>query len=267
MLFAIPPSMKKIIRKHRYNWRPDLPDQRDYLFLERIAPPKSLPKSVDLRPKCSPVFNQGQIGSCTGNALAGALEFLEMAKIPQEIYDPGKFKNISRLFIYYNERAIEGTTEQDSGGALRDGIKALSKSGACREDLWKYDSSNTFKKPTPAAYKEAKQHCISNYLKINNLQGVKSSLALGFPVAFGFSVYESFEAPDVAKSGIMPIPASDEHLMGGHAVLAVGYDDAKGKLIVRNSWGAQWGMKGYFLMPYEILTELNLARDFWMIQK
>ncbi|MGZ3699874.1 MAG: C1 family peptidase [Bdellovibrionota bacterium] len=256
----------------RYNWIPDLPDQRDLRFAERIMAPAQVPNAVDLRPNCSPVVDQGKIGSCTGNALAGAIEFLELKELREksagpEVFTQAKFAPVSRLFIYYNERAIEGTTDQDAGAQIRDGVKSLNQTGCCREAIWKYATPQVFKKPSAAAYKEATKHEIAQYLKLGSLSEMKQCLATGFPFAFGFTVYESFESPDVAKTGLMPMPSSDERVLGGHAVLAVGYDDSSKQLIVRNSWGTKWGDQGYFRMPYAYVEGKRLAQDFWTIRK
>ena len=265
--------MKKIqkLPRRRYDWKPDLPDHRDYLFALTAPAPTKLPSRVDLRASCSPVMNQGQIGSCTGNSLAGALEFLEIRELRDgsgaEVFDPNQFDPISRLFIYYSERSLEGTTAQDGGGMLRDGVKALTQWGSCRERTWKYTKTNVLKKPTGSAYKEAGNHLISTYLRILSLTEMKQCLASGFPFVFGFSVYESFESPSVAKSGIAPMPLQNESLVGGHAVMAAGYDDAKKMLLVRNSWGPDWGQDGYFWLPYAYVSSPRLAQDFWTIRK
>ncbi|MGK5088305.1 C1 family peptidase [Bdellovibrionota bacterium FG-2] len=268
---------------HRYNWLPDLPDFRDYAFAALQKPkapkPKALPFKIDLRPQCSPVFDQGKIGSCTGNALAGAFEFLQLQELRDkspdaqdpEVFTPGKFNHVSRLFIYYNERDLEGRTGLDQGAALRDGVKALTQFGACRETLWKYGPAQVFKKPTAPAYKEAALHRITQYLRLEGLEDTRQCLSQGFPVAFGFSVFESFETAQVMKTGIMPMPQVGERFLGGHAVLAVGYDDEARCLIVRNSWGPKWGLKGYFMMPYEVIESgrggAKMAQDFWTVRR
>jgi C1A family cysteine protease len=271
---------KKVIKKTKpkrsqikrvYNWRPDLPDYRDHLYL-KVVKPMATPDTIDLRPQCSPIVNQGKIGSCTGNALAGAIEFVEKQELktkskPASEVFATRFAAVSRLFIYYNERALEGTTTQDAGGRLRDGVKTLTNLGVCRESTWQYKQTLLFNKPTVTAFKEALQHCISEYLKVQTLVEIKQCLAQGYPVAFGFSVYESFESPEVARSGQMPLPAANEQMLGGHAVLAVGYQDATQTLIVRNSWGTEWGDNGYFYMPYAYIEKLKLAQDFWTIRK
>jgi len=246
----------------RYGWTPDLPDRRDLLY---AAPPdvaKALPAKVDLRSKCPPVYDQGQLGSCTANSIAGAIEFDQMKQeAPKPPFTP------SRLFIYYNERAIEGTVNTDSGGQIRDGIKSCAKQGACPEEMWPYDISKFAEKPPDACYTTAAQHLIKLYSRVPRvLNSMKGCLADGYPFAFGFTVYESFESPAVAKTGIVPMPAPKEAVVGGHAVLAVGYIDAEQMFLVRNSWGPKWGLKGYFKMPYAYLTDADLSDDFWTIR-
>lgn len=246
-------------RKPGYGWVPDLPDHRDFLYNQVRAVPPSLPASVDLRSKCSPVENQGQLGSCTANALAGALEFLEL-----ENRTP--FTDLSRLFIYYNERAIEHTIKSDSGAQIRDGVKTLAKQGVCPEKKWPYVISRFEIKPTPACYAEAKKHIITSYHRILTLDEMRTCLAEGFPFVFGFTVYESFESQEVARSGVVNMPDSGERVVGGHAVLGVGYSDKQRRFIVRNSWGRGWGQHGYFTIPYGYLASRNLADDFWTVR-
>lgn len=246
-------------KKHGYGWVPDLPDQRDIMYSAVRKIPATLPSAVDLRPMCSPVEDQGQLGSCTGNALAGALEFLEMK-------DKDPFIDLSRLFIYYNERAFEHTVESDSGAQIRDGIKTLAKKGVCSEKCWPYDISKFTVKPPESCYTEAGTHKITSYQRIQTVDEMRTCLADGYPFVFGFSVYESFESQEVAQTGIVQMPQPDEKQVGGHAVVAVGYDDSQKIFIVRNSWGESWGMKGYFTIPYDYLGNDNLADDFWTIR-
>jgi C1A family cysteine protease len=244
-----------------YGWVPDLPDHRDMLYGVVRKPPAKLPPSVDLRPHCSPVEDQGDLGSCTGNALAGAVEFLEKKdKVP--------FVNMSRLFIYYNERVIEHTVNSDSGAMIRDGIKTVVKQGVCAEKKWPYVISKFTVKPSPACYKQALDHQVLAYARIQTVNEMRSCLAEGYPFVFGFTVYQSFESQAVAKTGVVPMPKkSKEKVLGGHAVLGVGYDDAQKRFLVRNSWGTGWGMKGYFTMPYDYLADRNLSDDFWTIRR
>jgi len=246
--------------KRKYGWVPDIPDIRDYLFC-KIMPIVKLPKKVDLREKgFSPVESQGQLGSCTANALAGNLEFVD-------IQNGDGYTDQSRLFIYYNERLLRGTVNEDSGAMLRDGIKSLAKWGSCAERIWEYDINLFATKPSKKAYKSASNARINMYYRLNTLNEMKICLSSGYPFVFGFSVYESFESEKAAKTGIVNLPKKSESLLGGHAVLAAGYNDEIKRFIVRNSWGTDWGQEGYFTMPYEYLESRDLSDDFWTIRK
>ncbi|MEP7310041.1 MAG: C1 family peptidase [Acidobacteriota bacterium] len=259
---APPARAGKVRSLKRYGWTPDLPDQRDRMYSAPLRRLGALPPSVDLRNVCPPVVDQGELGSCTANAIAGALQFNQMKEKLADIFPP------SRLFIYYNERVIEHTVNEDSGAMIRDGIKSVAKDGAPHETLWPYDISKFRDKPSAAAYKDAAKHRAILYQRLNQtLDQLKGCLASGFPFVFGFSVYESFETQAVAKTGKVPMPKAKEKQLGGHAVLAVGYDDASKRFIVRNSWGTGWGLQGYFTIPYAYLTDGNLADDFWTIKQ
>ncbi|MDE2363066.1 MAG: C1 family peptidase, partial [Hyphomicrobiales bacterium] len=173
----------------------------------------------------------------------------------------------SRLFIYYNERVIEGTVNQDSGAQIRDGVKSVAKLGAPPESDWPYVISKFQQQPPTTAYNDAKHDVVSAYMRVaQNLVQMQGCLAEGYPFVFGFTVYESFESAAVAKSGVVPMPASNESVVGGHCVVAVGYDNAKRMFIIRNSWGTGWGLKGYCMMPFEYLLTPNLASDFWTLR-
>lgn len=244
----------------RYGWVPDLPDHRDHMYAAPGEVVSQLPSQVDLRNQCPPVYDQGELGSCTANAIAAAMEF---ERIKQNLPDflP------SRLFIYYNERVIEGTVNSDGGAQIRDGIKSVAEQGACSETDWPYDISKFATQPLAQCFQDALIDKAVLYSRvINILTQMKGCLASGYPFVFGFSVYESFESEDVAKSGVAPMPQPSERCLGGHAVLAVGYDDSLQRFIIRNSWGTTWGMKGYFTLPYSYLMDSNLADDFWTIR-
>jgi C1A family cysteine protease len=254
-------SLRRASEHGGYGWVRDLPDTRDFQYaapLHRFA--KGLPKSVDLRPECPPVYDQGQLGSCTGNGIAGAIEF-DQHKQGKKQFTP------SRLFIYYNERVIEGTVSQDSGAQVRDGIKTVATIGAPPEKDWPYDIKQFADKPPASAYTDAKLDLVSTYMRVSqDLTQMQGCLAEGYPFVFGFTVYESFESQQVASTGIVPMPAKGEKVVGGHCVVAVGYDDTKRSFIIRNSWGTGWGIKGYCLMPYEYLVTARLASDFWTLR-
>ncbi len=243
-----------------YGWIPDQPDQRDHLYAAPAQFLAELPPRADLRPHCPAVYNQGALGSCTANAIGGAIEF---DRIKQKLPDFVP----SRLFIYYNERVIEGTVGLDSGAQLRDGIKSVASQGVCPEPEWPYLIENFTTKPSPRAYKDAKlDRAISYQSLVQDMNQMKGCLASGYPFVFGFTVYESFETETVKSTGHAPMPGWGERPIGGHAVMAVGYDDASQWFLVRNSWGAAWGMKGYFTMPYSYLIQAGLSRDFWTIR-
>jgi len=245
----------------QYGWVPDLPDRRDYMYSAETAILQTLPPKVDLTPQCPAVYDQGQLGSCTANSIAGAVEFDLMKEKQKSIWVP------SRLFIYYNERVIEGTVGTDSGAQIRDGIKSVSAQGDCPESLWPYDIAKFATKPSATCYQQASKYKAVQYQRLlQDPSQLKGCLASGFPFVFGFTVYESFESQQVAKTGHAPMPSPKEKVMGGHAVMAVGYDDSQQWFIVRNSWGAGWGMKGYFTLPYEYLLDQNLSSDFWTIR-
>jgi C1A family cysteine protease len=244
-----------------YGWRPDLPDQRDHMYAAPPAILRRLPASADLRSGCSPVYNQGNLGSCTANAIAGAIEFDQRKERLRSKFIP------SRLFIYYNERAMEGSVASDSGAALRDGIKTVGKQGACPEAEWPYEISRFADKPPPRCYRDARKHRAISYQRLmRDLHQLKGCLASGYPFVFGFTVYESFEGASVARTGQLQMPGAGERAIGGHAVVAVGYKDADQTFTVRNSYGASWGMRGYFTMPVAYLLHEHLASDFWTIR-
>ena len=246
----------------RYGWVRDIPDQRDLLY---AAPPQisaALPPQIDLRPQFPPPYDQGALGSCTANAISGALQFLEGKEGSPAPLMP------SRLFIYYNERALEGSTGSDSGAQIRDGIKSVVAQGFCPESEWPYDIAAFATKPVANCYQDALKERVSQYLRLTPATvQLLTCLASGFPFVFGFSVYESFETATAASTGVVQLPHPNERLVGGHAVVAVGYDQPAGRFIVRNSWGGGWGMAGYFTMPFQYLTDPMLAADFWTIRK
>ena len=242
--------------KRVYGWKRDLPDERDFV---KVTPPTPTPASVDLRSNCPPVWDQGDLGCCSGHAIAAAIEY-EFIHAKQHDWMP------SRLFIYYNEREIEGTVDQDCGARLRDGIKVVAKRGVCPESLWGYDISKFASKPKTACYQEALKNLALRYESVpQTAQGIEHVLAGGHPVIFGFMVYPSFETPQVAATGIAAMPKPGEQSVGGHAVLAVGYDKEKKQFLVRNSWGEKWGRHGYFYLPYDYMLSSELAHDFWAI--
>jgi len=245
--------------KRIYGWKRQLPDQRDHYIVFNSNNNKL--NCIDLRDNCPDIYNQGNLGSCTANGIAFAYQYVQIKqKIPNFVP--------SRLFIYYNERYMEGTVNYDSGANIRDGIKSINKQGICDEKEWVYDISKFTDKPTNQCYIDAKKNLSVKYKQIpQNIEQFKLALTEGFPIVFGFSVYESFESEIVSKTGIVPIPKLDEKLLGGHCVCIVGFIEDKSQFIVRNSWGKNWGDKGYCYFPYEYLENYDLSNDFWIIEQ
>jgi C1A family cysteine protease len=244
----------------RYGWIADLPDHRDLMYAAPMQILTALPSAADLRSKCPPVYDQGQLGSSTANSIAGAVQF-DLMRENKNAFMP------SRLFIYYNERSMQGTVDSDSGAQIRDGVKSVAGQGNCPEDLWPYAINKFADKPPQACYDDAVKHKAVQYQRVvRDLNQMKGCLASGYPFVFGFSVYQSFESQQVAQTGHASLPSPGEQAIGGHAVLAVGYDDSQNWFIVRNSWGTGWGMKGYFTLPYSYLLIENLSDDFWTIR-
>lgn len=251
--------MQDTQRQFGYGWLPDLPDTRDLMYAVPYPIMKEIPKKIDLRSVCPPVLMQGSLGSCTANAIASAHQFNQMKQSPIKNFQP------SRLFIYYNEREMEGTVPYDSGAYIRDGFKSIANQGVCPEVMWPYIIPQFTTKPLRACYEDAMNHQAIQYLRLTQtLSQLKGCLAEGYPFVFGFTVYESFDQVD--KSGIVNLPSKSEKVRGGHAVLAVGYDDDLQRFIVQNSWDTDWGDMGYFYMPYSYLTDESLSADFWTLR-
>jgi C1A family cysteine protease len=259
----------------KYGWVRELPDQRDFKYSahpEAIGADLVLPPSIDLRSKCPPIKDQGTMGSCVSNGIAFSLEFIEMIElgannaIAPEIFGE-VFAEISRLFIYYNARILDGAVHRDDGTQIRNGIKAINRWGICMEQMWPYVKSALFKVPSQDAYLEAKKHKVLAGYKINNskLNMLKNCLVAGFPFVFGVTLYDSFNK--VKADGLVSMPDPKEDFGGGHCMTCVGYDDAKQSFIVANSWGKTWGDQGYCYIPYDYLTSFYLASDFWTIRQ
>jgi C1A family cysteine protease len=247
----------KHLGKHGYGRIPDLGDQRDY----KLSIPEKvvLPTSVDLRPDDLPVEDQLNLGSCTSFATGSALRFDRKKQGLNDFV-------MSHLFEYYNSRPRR-EKNVDSGASIRDAIKAAALYGICPESEWPYTIAKFASRPPKECYTDALQNRAIKYQRVaQNLVQLKSCLALGLPIVIGFTVYESFESDHVAHTGMMPLPKNNEQVLGGHAVLVVGYRDNDLRFIVKNSWGVNWADWGYFYMPYAYLLDRGLSSDFWVIQ-
>lgn len=247
-----------------FGWVKDNPDDRDYTFsLESYS---DVPTFFSLKGDMPPVLNQGDLGSCTANGICNYLRKLEMLEgIDME---DGICQPRSRLFVYYNERAMEGTVNTDSGAQIRDGIKSINTQGACFESDWPYDISKFTDKPPPNCYSIASQHKTVTYQRVNQTEtDLKQVLSSGLPVVFGFTVFNTIRNPTVTSSGVIPNPTQNAKQVGGHCVLLTGYNDNRRLFQIQNSWGTDWGDSGFGYMSYDYILDPNLASDFWMITK
>ena len=247
----------------KYGWKKDDHDPSIPVHTFKLSRFHASVPIVDLRPFCPPIYDQGDLGSCTANAIAAAYEFDVMKEKEVHPFTP------SRLFIYYNERVIENSVSEDSGAQLKDGIKSICTTGVCPETMWPYNPIKFTVKPPKECFKEATKHKAVQYKKLlPTLPQLFQALINGFPFVCGIMVYESFEAPSVAATGMISVPKHGEQLLGGHAICIVGKDDTKQAFILRNSWGTSWPnpqMAGYCYIPYNYLTDHNLAADFWVV--
>ncbi len=250
------------IYNRRFGWIRDYPDPRDYRYQAPKAILEALPPRVDLRETyfMPPIFDQGNLGSCTANAVASTFEF---TRVRQKLAD----WTPSRLHNYWYARFLEGTTHYDAGAYLRDSVKVLNKWGIPQEEIWPYIIEKFTQKPPCSVKRAAEKNKAITYYRINQaLNDMKACLADGYPFVFGFNVYPSFMTEIVARTGIVPMPAPGEQAIGGHAVVAIGYNDVTQRFLVRNSWSEYWGVKGYFTMPYAYVADNSEADDFWTIR-
>jgi C1A family cysteine protease len=263
---------KEIKPVRKYNLKEDEVDERDYYFKNHpLSKAVQLPKSIDLREKMTPIYDQGELGSCTANAGCANKSYFISNRV-----------QFSRLFLYYKERLIEGTIYEDSGASIRDICTALTKYGVCEENLFPYNINRFTDTPSVIADQNALKYTINSYHRITSVDEVRQALANLLPVLLGINVYESFEK--VGKNGVIPMPGDLESVLGGHAVLLVGYVDgatvinngsqklwgfikkkttSQGYFILRNSWGTDFGDKGYMYLPYEVFEKIK--SDIWVI--
>jgi len=248
-------------RMMNLGWVPDSRDTRDhYLAIPHAKTSRSSP-TVDLRTGLHfPVYDQGNLGSCTANALCAAFQY-DQIKQGFVGFVP------SRLYVYYNEREYEGSVGRDQGAQIRDGIKVIAAQGVCHEALWPYDLSKWATKPSPPCYLEGARNKLQGYARVpQRLDQLKACLSEGHPFVFGFYVFPSFRSNEVVSSGYMPMPSPGERPLGGHAVLCCGFDDQSQVFVVRNSWGRDWGDRGYFYMPYAFMLNTQWVTDIWALQ-
>ena len=266
-------------KRYAMGWQKDLPDFRDFTpsskpiakllnKSEAMKPPKAgIVSKVDLSKFCSPIEDQGSLGSCTANAGVGLLEYYE-----NRAY--GKYLDASRLFLYKTTRNLLHWSG-DTGAWLRTTMKAMVLFGIPPEEYFPYEISKFDDEPSAFCYAFGQSFKSINYYRLDNintqtsklLTNVKNFLAAGYPSMFGFTVYNFGN-----EKGEFLFPSESDSVKGGHAVVAVGFDDArkigkdKGAIKIRNSWGTDWGEGGYGWLPYKYI-EAGLAEDFWSLFK
>lgn len=246
-------------------------DSRDYKF-STISKARSLKESVDLRKNMSAVEDQKDIGSCVANANVGALEYLHARRMARRWFcKDDTTRDYSRLYNYWFGRDIGRYSDPtiDSGMSIRNSIKALDLYGIPKEKYWPYDTEKWSVKPSQKAQKKAKLRTVSDYYRIDNPGQILEALSRELPVTFGFQVPVSFMSQQVADTGMFEMPEPNERTIGGHAVLACGYDTTKDLVLVRNSWGADWGQGGYVWMPFKFFDPISYdahVNEVWVIR-
>lgn len=180
---------------------------------------------------------------------------------------PKSNPRVSRLFEYYATRKLDGTENEDAGAYIRDAVKAGAVYGVVRAQKWRYNIAKFAVNPSQKVWDMAAQNKISSYHRIDDgdLETMKRALAAGDLIGFGFLVYDNFLTMEMATTGVLHRPTVNDSLQGGHAVVLVGYDDARGAFKVRNSWGKSWGLGGYFWIDYDYVADKSLCNDFWVI--
>lgn len=244
-----------------FNLKPSPVDERDYVFEPKSKAVLVLPDAVDLTAKLGVrPYNQYDMGSCTANAMAAAIQFLQkLEKLPKVMP--------SRLFTYFISRELEGTANEDAGAYIRDVVKVTNKQGFLFEKDWKYTRKNLFTRPSEELYQEAAKRKIDRYERIEdgNVSKMMSCLAEGFPFIFGMVVFNRpFEVASV--TGTMPMPTKKDENIGGHAVICVGYDAKRKAFKIRNSYGPTWGDKGHFWLPFAFADNENYMWDCWVVK-
>jgi C1A family cysteine protease len=231
-----------LVLKSKYNVRQDPSDWRDLPYSFARQP---LREMVDLRNWASPIEDQGHLGSCTGQAVVGAYELLLNKEVPAQFLD------LSRLFVYYNARLIENAINEDVGAYMRDAVKATHKYGICNEKLWPYNISDFAVTPSITSYDDARHRTIKNYYRISVLEDILDALNKEMPVVFSIRVYASFDDLYNTDAPVTKTPSDGDAPIGAHAMCFVGYDLPKKMLLARNSFGTDWGMKGYCYIPFD----------------
>lgn len=242
----------------------DVPDPRDLIYVPPAGVLANLPPNVDLIHEPWPTWDQLQLNSCTAQVVAGAIQFLQMKEQVHTPFEP------SRLFIYWNERALEDKVDRNAPVYMRDAIRSVADFGVCPEEMWPYEESRFAEKPSAACYDFARGHESTKYFSVpQDLGAMRACLAEGYPLTIGLVLYTRFHARDTYVTGDIPVPdPSKEKDTGGHALLLVGYDDSRERFIIRNSEGSRFGPNGsgYGTLPYAYAANPALADSLYTIR-
>lgn len=235
------------------------PSPKDFRAVPKAM---ALPMVVDLRPECSPVESQGQLGSCTSNAIIGAFEF-------QLRQTSGRMQDLSRLFVYYNARMMSGAAHIDNGATINQGMAALLAFGAPPESAWPYDTSAMATRPSEAAYEQARHNVPVEYARVDGIEHIRGALARKHPVVFASNIPQRCYDEAYTK-GEVPMPTSTEMSQfdardGTHAMLLVGYDRGGQVYHVRNSWGDGFGDRGYCRIPFDVFDTVMIPQTTWIL--
>jgi C1A family cysteine protease len=243
-------------KNRKFGWIPDKVDSRDILYSTAYKAPREYPDVISVRVSCPPVYSQGSLSSCVGNAVAAGVDFAHL------IQGLGYY-NPSRLFIYYNARKLEGTQDQDIGCTIRDAIKSVVQQGVCSEIDWPYIISNVNMEPTLFCYNNAMNEQVISYQRLGYIETeFERCLYEGYPFTIGARIFENF--PMETSTGIIPMPEGE--IIGGHAMLIVGYNKLERMFTIRNSWGENWGDGGYGYIPFDYVLNNGWSGDFWTIR-
>jgi len=255
-------AVNSLLSKYKLNYKFDtVKGDKDRCFSRFFLPNESLPVSVDLRSLWGEIFDQGELGSCTSNSIAGQIRYA-LYKGNGPIIHP------SRLFVYYNGRVVSGDPiDEDNGLSIRDGCVSVKRYGVCSENMWPYHIHKFAVKPSNECYSEAASTNHFSYFSVpQNLNQIKQCLAQKYMISFGARLYESFMSNHTSRTGFVNMPSSNEMEVGSHAMCIVGYNDKTRLFAVANSWSVEWGNAGYCFIPYDYITNPNLCSDFWSIR-
>lgn len=256
------PNINILLSKYKLNYvfHPTK-DDKDRCFARFFLPKESIPISIDLRPLWGEIFDQGELGSCTSNSIAGHVRYILFKSRGPSLHP-------SRLFIYYNGRVVAGEPfNEDTGLSIKDGCVSVNKYGVCDEAMWPYNINKFATRPSDMCYSEAAKNNQFSYFNVpQTLDQIRQCLSQKYLISFGARLFESFMSSATARSGMVQMPSSDEVEIGSHAMCIVGYNDRTRLFAVANSWSDRWGRNGFCFIPYDYICNKNYCGDFWTLR-